>query len=64
MSDGSVYEGNFENDKREGWGKLMSVNEDEDINDEQGTNIIETYEGSWHNDMPDETSIANPYLLK
>ena len=25
-------------------------------------NIIETLEGSWHDDIPDETSVANPYL--
>jgi hypothetical protein len=56
MSDGTTYEGNFENDKREGWGKLSELDDD--------GNLINYYEGSWKDDRPDETSVANPYLLQ
>jgi hypothetical protein len=55
FSNGDIYIGKHVNNKREGWGKLIEK-------DENG-NIVNTYEGSWLNNNPDNTSIANPELM-
>jgi hypothetical protein len=52
--DNDVYEGKFENNKKNGWGKLIEYNDKGEI--------VNSFEGNWLNDEPDETSITNPEL--
>jgi hypothetical protein len=55
LANGDIYIGKHVNNKREGWGKFIEK-------DENG-NVVNTFEGSWLNDNPDKTSIANPELM-
>lgn len=49
-----VYEGKIENNMMNGWGKLIEYNENGEI--------INSQEGNWINNDPDEHSITNPNL--
>ena len=52
---GDIFDGEFENDMRQGLGKFVQKDQD--------GNIVKTYEGLYENNEPSNTSIANPALI-